>query len=89
MVCRGPLVPGVHRYEGVVMSIPEEGRSAMATATAAATAYGHTPRVTAWRKLSRRMFATTCQDCGKTLWIAKQPDRWRMGGSATFESCTG
>ena len=69
------------------MSIPAEGRSGMAAAVAAARALGHRPRVTAWRKLSRRMFATWCQDCGKMLWIARQPDGWRMGGSATFEGC--
>jgi hypothetical protein len=34
------------------------------------------------------MYATTCQECGRRIWVAMQQDGWRMGGRALLDQVT-
>jgi hypothetical protein len=54
----------------------------------AALKLGHRPRVASWRKLSGRMWATVCSECGREVWlIGPAAGGWTYGGSAIRESC--
>jgi hypothetical protein len=53
----------------------------------AALKLGHRPRVASWRKLSGRMWATVCSECGREVWLIGPAGGWTYGGSAIRESC--
>ena len=66
---------------------PLEAASTMSAAVAAALELGHRPLVASWRKLSRRLWATACSECGREVWVSGPAGRWTYGGSATRDSC--
>ena len=52
----------------------------------AALKLGHRPRVDSWRKLSGRMWATVCSECGREVWLIGPGGGWTYGGSAIREA---
>jgi hypothetical protein len=66
---------------------PREATSTALAAIDAALELGHSPQVDSWRKLSRRMWTTTCSECGREVWVSGPAGGWTYGGSAIRESC--
>jgi hypothetical protein len=66
---------------------PLEAASTTAAAVAAALELGHRPLVASWRKLSRRLWATACSECGREVWVSGPAGGWTYGGSAIRDSC--
>jgi hypothetical protein len=67
--------------------LPREATSTALAAIDAALKLGHRPRVDSWRKLSGRMWATVCSECGREVWLIGPAGGWTYGGSAIRESC--
>ena len=59
--------------------------AAVAWTVGRADALGHEPAC--WRRVSPRMFATTCTTCGLSVWVAGPRGGWRPGGAALRERC--
>ncbi len=86
---RAPLDPllGWKVYFPKVRTPPLEAASATAAAVDAALELGHRPLVASWRKLSRRLWATACSECGLEIWVTGPAGGWSYGGSAIRDSC--
>ncbi len=69
------------------MSFPVGAAIAAAYVLEEAEVLGHAPQVYRWRELSARMWATTCERCGREVWVSGPAGGWRSGGSATREFC--
>ena len=68
--------------------LPVEAVVAAAPAFERARELGHSlPEVHLWRKLSSKMFGTTCRCCLRGLWVVGGGPRWMAGGSALWERC--
>ncbi|MDQ3912593.1 MAG: hypothetical protein M3305_12655 [Actinomycetota bacterium] len=68
--------------------LPLEAVVAAASALERARELGHSlPQIHLWRKLSSKMFGTTCQYCLRGLWVVGGGPRWMAGGSALRERC--
>jgi hypothetical protein len=65
---------------------PEAAPTAFA-AVDAALELGHRPLVASWRKLSRRLWATVCSECGREVLVSGPAGGWTYGGSAVRDSC--
>jgi hypothetical protein len=70
-------------------SAPIEGVAVADAAINQALDLGHTPHVAAWHRISKRMWATTCESCGAEVWLTGPAGGWRCGGSAVREICPG
>ncbi len=66
---------------------PLEAAPTAFAAVDAALELGHRPLVASWRKLSRRLWATTCSECGQEIWVSGPAGGWTYGGSALHNSC--
>jgi hypothetical protein len=67
--------------------VPVEGAYVAYAAIDRALDLEHTPHISAWHKISRRLWVTTCERCGLEVWISGPAGGWRYGGSATREPC--
>ena len=66
---------------------PLEAAPTAFAAVDAALELGHRPLVASWRKLSRRLWATTCSEYGREIWVSGPAGGWTYGGGALHNSC--
>ena len=69
--------------------LPLEAMAVAASALDRARKLGHSPQIHLWRKLSSKMFGTTCRHCLRRVWVAGGEPRWTAGGGALQKRCEG
>ncbi len=69
--------------------LPVDATRSAANALDLARGLGHEPRTHRWRRLSDRMFGTTCQYCLRGLWVISVGNDWRAEGGALEGPCPG
>ena len=67
--------------------LPIEADPTAFAAVDTALKLGHRPLVASWRKLSRRLWATACSECGREVWLIGPAGGWTYGASSIRGSC--